>query len=100
MSAAIKTVEVEISPGRTIRVEGLQCDRRRRNDLRITLADDRVLLAYGRKPEEEGWEVYFEDGSDAIVGTDLGTSVAELLGFRLAFDDPPDWLDRFMEAVS
>ena len=90
MSTGTRTVEVEISPGKTIRVEGLQRDRRRRNDLRITLADGRIAFAYGRRPAEEGWVVELADESNFVGGTDLGSSLAFLLGYELAWEDPPD----------
>lgn len=92
-------VEVPISPSEAIRVEGLQPDRRRRNDLRITLPDGRVVLAHGRRPAEVGWEVYFEDESNVIGGTTLGASLALLMGYKFGGDDP-EWLDRFVDAVS
>jgi hypothetical protein len=94
-----KTVEIPISAEETIRVEGLQRDRRRRSDVRITLPDGRVLLAHGRHPVEDGWEVYFEDGSDVIGGLPLGASVARLMGWAYA-DAAPVWLDRFDDEVS
>jgi hypothetical protein len=95
----VRTVEVHISPGEIIRVEGLQRDRRMRNDLRILLPDGRVVLAHGRRPTEEGWEVYFDDQSEVIGGTDLGTSLMYLMGYEPWVDEPPDWLDHFMDAV-
>jgi hypothetical protein len=99
MRTGRRTVEVEISPGKTLRVEGLQWDRRRRNDLRITLPDGRIVLAWGRRPAEQGWIVELADHSNSTGGLDLGDSLAFLLGYDLAFEDPPEWLDRFMAAV-
>jgi hypothetical protein len=99
MESATKTVEIRISPSETIRVEGLQQDRRRGNDLRITLPDGRVILAHGRRPTDGGWEVYYEDDSDFVGGTTLSASVALLMGWKFG-TEAPEWLDHFDEAVS
>jgi hypothetical protein len=99
MGAANRTVEIPISPSETIRVEGLQHDRRRSNDLRVTLPDGRVILAHGRRPAEGGWEVYFEDESDFVGGTTLSASVALLMGWKFGTEEP-EWLDRFDDALS
>jgi hypothetical protein len=71
--------------------------------LRITLPDGRVIVAHGRRPAEEGWEVYFEDRSGHVSGTSLGTSLADLFGYENYLeegDEGPDWLDRFLRAIS
>jgi hypothetical protein len=98
MEPGLRTVEVPISLNETIHVEGLQRDRRRRNDLRITLPDGRVVLAHGRRPTEGGWEVYFEDLSDIVGGTTLSASIALLMGWKFGGEEP-DWLDVFDAAV-
>jgi hypothetical protein len=49
---------------------------------------------------EPGWEVYPEDESDYIVGDELGSSVAYLLGYEPWHDEGPEWLDRFREAIA
>lgn len=99
MDAPTKTIEIPISPSETIRIEGLQRDRRRRNDLRITLPDGRLILAHGQRPAEGGWEVYFEDHSDVIGGTTLLASVALLMGHKFG-EEFPEWVDHFDEEVS
>lgn len=98
MDVATRTVEIRISPTETIRVEGLQRDRRRQSDVRITIPDGRVILAHGRRPEDT-WEVYFEDGSDAVGGAGLSMAVALLMGWKFG-TEPPEWLDRFDEEMS
>ena len=98
MEPVTRTVEIPISPTETIRVEGIQRDRRRSNDLRITLPDGRVILAHGRRPDE-GWEVYFEDHSDVVVGLGPGASVAVLMGWDFRSEEP-EWLDRFNDALT
>ena len=95
-----KNVEISTSGGRAVLVEGLQRDRRRRNDLKITLPDGRVFLAHGRRPNEDGWEVYPEDESDCIIGANLAESLAFLLGYNAWNDKGPDWLDDFAAAVA
>ena len=87
-----QTVEID---GEVFRIAGLQIDRRRSNDLTITLPDSRTVRAHGRRPGEEEWEVYFEDKSGSVVGTDLGTSLADLL----RKDDPYGWGERFVGAL-
>jgi hypothetical protein len=96
-----KTVEVLISPGEVIRVEGLQRDRRRRNELRITLPDGRVLLAYGRRPEEDGWEVVAKGGSNALGGDTLVSSIACFMGYDgFWLGGGPEWLQRLSDRLA
>jgi hypothetical protein len=100
LAVETKTVEVAISPGQFVRVEGLQRDRRRLNNLRITLPDGRVALGIGRRPEEDGWEVYWEDDSGTVLGSDFIDCFACLLGYEIWEDQHPEWLDRLGEAVA
>jgi hypothetical protein len=94
-----ETLEVPISGKRVIRVEGLQKDRRRSHELRITLPDGRVILAYGRRTWE-GWETFFEgDESSCVTGSPFRGNIALLLGYRRA-DDGPDWIDRLSDAIA
>ena len=99
VSVATSAIEFEISPGEAIRVEGLQRDRRRGNALRVTLPDGRIVVAEGRRPAEAGWVVVLEDESDFIGGLNLAESLAVLMGWRLAMEEEPDWLDRFLAAI-
>ena len=101
-SVKTESVEVPISPDEMIRVEGLQRDRRRRNDLTIILPDGRVIRAHGRSPAEDGWEVYFEDESETIIGDNLVASLARLMGYKRYWDENgrPDWADRLSEALT
>jgi hypothetical protein len=102
-SVMTESVEVPISPDGVIRIEGLQRDRRRRNDLRIILPDGRVIRAHGRGPAEDGWEVYFEDESETIIGDNLVASLAHLMGYKRYWDedgDRPDWTDRLSKALA
>jgi hypothetical protein len=98
MADATTTVEVQISEGGVIRVEGLQRDRRRSSDLRITLPDGRVILAHGRGPDD-AWEVYFEDRSDAVGGAGVSMAVALLMGHKFGQEEVPEWVDRFDDAL-
>lgn len=93
---ATETLEVPLSGREVIRVEGVQRDRRRRNDLKITMPDGRVFLAHGRRVKEPGWEVYPEDESDAVGGDTLGGSLVYLLGFGDHGEGGPEWLDRLV----
>ena len=95
-----QALQFAISPGELILIDGLQRDRRKRNEVRITLPDGRVLEAEGRRPEEEGWFVAFEDGSDAVGGLNLADSIGVLLGWKIGLTERPDWLERFEEAVA
>jgi len=95
-----RIIEFEILPGEVIRIEGLQRDRRRRNDLRITLPDGCLVFAEGRKPAELGWVVFLQDESNFTGGLNLGRSLAYLMGWNPGHADEPEWVDRFLEAVS
>lgn len=98
MSDETTTLEVPISEGEVIKVEGLQRDSRRRSDLRITLPDGRVILAHGRRPNDT-WEVYFEDHSDAVGGAVLSTALALLMGNKFG-EEFPEWVNRFDDVLS
>jgi hypothetical protein len=99
ISLMTRTVDFEISPGEVIRVEGLQRDRRRGNDLRVTLPDGRAAVAEGRRPSEPGWVVVLDDKSDFTGGLNLAESLAVLMGWRIAMEEEPEWLDRFLAAL-
>jgi hypothetical protein len=94
-----RTVDFEISPSELIRVEGLQGDRRRGNDLRVTLPDGRAAVAEGRRPSEPGWVVVLEDDSDFTGGLNLAESLAVWMGWRIGIEEAPEWLDRFLAAL-
>ena len=100
MAHATDTIEIAVSNGGVLRVEGIQRDRRRRNSLRITLPDGRIFLAHGRRPLEAGWEVYPQDRSDCIVGDTLADSLAFLLGYNPWNGEGPDWMDDFAAALA
>jgi hypothetical protein len=94
-----ETIEVRVMGDAVVRVEGLQRDRRRRNDLRITLPDGRVPLAHGRRPSEAGWEVYPEDESACVLGDTLVDSIAYMMGYEPWEDQGPEWRPRLAEAL-
>jgi len=98
-STTTRTVDFEIAPGKAVRVEGLQLDRRRGNDLRVTLPDGRTATAEGRRPTEGGWVVVLDDETDFIGGLNLGESLAYLMSWD-PDEEPPEWVDRFLIEVS
>ena len=51
------------------------------------------------EPAEAGWVVVLEDESDFIGGLNLAESLAVRMGWRLAMEEEPDWLDRFLAAL-
>ena len=59
--------------------------------LRYTLPDRRIVLV---ERLDEGWHLQLTDEPRVeIVGTPLESTLAELLGYTVAHDSRPDWVD-------
>jgi hypothetical protein len=56
------------------------------------LPDGRLLLVE-RTPDDGHWHLQLPATSEEIVGEPLQSALAELLGFSVARDDWPSWLD-------
>jgi hypothetical protein len=59
--------------------------------LRHTLPDGRIVLV---ERLDERWHLQLADGTQPeIVGTPLQSTLAELLGYEVAHEPWPDWVD-------
>ncbi|MGH9197094.1 MAG: hypothetical protein ACRD1T_15310 [Acidimicrobiia bacterium] len=74
---------------------------------RYPLPDGRVLLA--RIADESGgdvpelgpqWELQIQgQEGNVIVGHPLNTALAELLGWKVAHEEWPEWIDRLADQI-
>ena len=60
--------------------------------LSYRLPDDRVLLVE-RTADESHWHLRLAESTDEIVGEPLQSALAELLGYSVASDEWPEWID-------
>jgi hypothetical protein len=70
------------------------------------LPDGRVLLA-GIADESGGdspelgplWELQIEGREEAVVGHPLNSTLADLLGWNVAHDEWPKWVDQLAQRI-
>lgn len=66
---------------------------------RHRLPDGRVLLVHGRL-SDGSWELELEGEPNAqIVGRPLNSAVAELIGYHVAQEEWPDWMDQLVARI-
>jgi hypothetical protein len=67
--------------------------------LRRELPNGQTLLVHGRWPEGH-WELELEGVRDAvIVGSPLNLTLADLLGYDVANEEYPAWIDQTAEEI-
>jgi hypothetical protein len=61
---------------------------------------DRRVLIVKRVGDDGSWELKLaENPSDAIVGKPLNSCLASLLGYRIAHDEWPEWIDTLANEI-
>ena len=63
------------------------------------LPDGRTLIAE-RNETEDGWHLLIEgEPNMELIGSPLNSSLAELLGYRVAHEEWPSWIDELAAKI-